>query len=196
MASQALSSCSGPRARVHPLPRLRLFFKTEIKGCKSMSSPHGAQVPPLSHHPQTPDQVLPFVPCTPLHLPHCPPHCPLTTARVLWGAGIPRERGEKNNVELGIVLMEIMLPGNHESWRGQIHLVQDKHQGQPKLSSHVVIKCWWEIHNLEQDIRGGSDARSTQSSLPTVPYSPGTAWREDPGGSRFWGNKDRSAKLN
>lgn len=159
-----------------------------------MSSPHRAQVPPLSHHPPQIRSSL-LSPAPPRHLPHCPPHCPLTAARVLWGAGIPRERGEKDNVELGIVLMKIMLPGNHESWRGQIHLVQDKHQGQPKLSSHVLIKCWWEIHNLEQDVRG-SDARSTQSSLPAAPYSAGTAWREDPGGSRSWGNKDRSAKLN
>ena len=68
------------------------------------------QLPPPA---QSPPQAWP---APPPHLPHCPPHCPLTAARVLWGAGIPRERGEKNNVELGIVLMEIMLPGNHESW--------------------------------------------------------------------------------
>lgn len=74
----------------------------------------------------------------------------LTTTRVLWGAWIPRERGEKDDVELGKVLVEIMLPGNHESWRGEIHLIQDQHQGQTKFSSHVLIKCWWEIHNLGQ----------------------------------------------
>ena len=108
---------------------------------------------PTTLRPQIRASLLSPAPPPPPHLPHCPPHCPLTAARVLWGAGIPRERGEKNNVELGIVLMEIMLPGNHESWGGQIHLVQDKHQGQPKLSSHVLVKCWWEIHNLEQDIR-------------------------------------------
>lgn len=37
MASQALSNCSGPRARVHPLPRLRLFFKTEIRQYKGLA---------------------------------------------------------------------------------------------------------------------------------------------------------------
>lgn len=150
MASQALSNCSGPRARVHPLPRLRLFFKTEIQGSKRVSTPH------LGHHPQVQNQVLccqqasllsPLSPATP-PLPCCPLHCPLTTTRVLWDAGVPRERGEKDDMELGKVLVEIMLPGNHESRWGQIHLVQDQHQGQPKFSSHILVKCWWEIHNL------------------------------------------------
>lgn len=91
--------------------------------------------------------VLPFVPCN-LTSPIIPSSLILTTTRVLWGAWIPRERSEKDDVELGKVLVEIMLPGNHESWWGEIHLVQDQHQGQTKFSSHVLIKCWWEIHNL------------------------------------------------
>lgn len=84
---------------------------------------------------------------------------------ILWDARVPRERGEKDDVELGKALVEIMLPGNHESRRGQIHLVQHQHQGQPELSSHILVQRWREVHNLGQGWQRMSNARSTRSSL-------------------------------
>lgn len=54
-------------------------------------------------------------------------------------------------MQLRVLELKVMLPGHHERGRGQVHLVQDQHQGQPELSSHILIKCWGEVHNLEHN---------------------------------------------
>lgn len=79
--------------------------------------------------------------------------------------------------------MEIVLPGDHKRRRGQVHLVEDQHQGQPQLPSHELVQCWREVHDLAW-VRSAQSKGSSARLIHLSPLPAQLRWQQVLGSPR------------
>lgn len=73
-----------------------------------------------------------------------------TCGGVLLFCWISRVGCEADNMDLGVKLLEIMLPGHHQWRRGHICLIKDKDQRFTQVIDHIVIQTLSEMQYLKE----------------------------------------------